>query len=119
MELYQLRTFAAVAEERHLTRAAEHLHLSQPAVSGHLKSLETELGLRLFERTPSGMELTDAGRQLLERARQVLSAVDDVKRVAQQMHGDEAACCAWAQWLTRHRIDSGICWRMHAVRNHH
>ena len=46
MELYQLRTFATVAEERHLTRA-ERLHLSQPAVSGHLKALEGELGVRL------------------------------------------------------------------------
>lgn len=88
MELYQLRTFAAVAEESHLTRAAERLHLSQPAVSGHLKALESELGLRLFDRVPGGMELTEAGRELLAHARRVLSAVDEVKLVAQQLHGD-------------------------------
>ena len=88
MELYQFRTFAAVAEEGHLTRAAERLHLSQPAVSGHLKALESELGVRLFARTSSGMELTEAGRELLGRARRVLSAADDVKRTAQQMQGD-------------------------------
>lgn len=88
MELYQLRTFATVAEERHLTRAAERLHLSQPAVSGHVKALEVELGVRLFERASSGMELTVTGRDLLERARRVLIAADDVKRAAQRMQGD-------------------------------
>ena len=90
MELYQLRTFATVAEERHLTRASERLHLSQPAVSGHLKALESELGVRLFDRAPTGMQLTSAGGELLEHARRVLSAADDVKRVAQQMQGDIA-----------------------------
>ena len=71
MELYQLRTFAAVAEEGHLTRAAERLHLSQPAVSGHIKALEQELDVRLFERTATGMVLTEPGRQLLGHANKV------------------------------------------------
>ena len=88
MELYQLRTFAAIADEGHLTRAAERLHLSQPAVSGHVKALEGELGVRLFERASTGMELTDAGRELLAHARRVLSAAEDVKFAAQQMQGD-------------------------------
>ena len=90
MELYQLRTFAAVADEGHLTRASERLHLSQPAVSGHVKALEGELGVRLFERASTGMQLTAAGAELLERARLVLSAADDVKRAAKQMQGDVA-----------------------------
>ena len=90
MELYQLRTFAAVADEGHLTRASERLHLSQPAVSGHVKALEGELGVRLFERASTGMQLTAAGGELLERARRVLSAADDVKRAAKQMQGDIA-----------------------------
>jgi DNA-binding transcriptional LysR family regulator len=90
MELYQLRTFATVAEERHLTRAAERLHLSQPAVSGHIKALEGALGVRLFDRAPTGMELTAAGGELLEHARRVLNAAEDVKRAAQQMQGDIA-----------------------------
>jgi DNA-binding transcriptional LysR family regulator len=90
MELYQLRTFATVAEEGHLTRAAERLHLSQPAVSGHIKALERTLDVRLFERTASGMELTEPGRQLLTQAQKVLSAAEGVKRAALQMHTDIA-----------------------------
>jgi len=86
MELYQLRTFAAVAEEGHLTRAAERLHLSQPAVSGHIKALEQELDVRLFERMATGMVLTESGRQLLTHANKVLSAAEGVKRAAQQLH---------------------------------
>ena len=87
MELYQLRTFAAVAEAAHLTRAAERLHLSQPAVSGHIKALEQELDVRLFDRAATGMVLTEAGRQLLAHAHKVLSAADGVKQAAKQLHG--------------------------------
>lgn len=90
MELYQLRTFAAVAEEGHLTRAAERLHLSQPAVSGHIKALEQELDVRLFERAATGMVLTEAGSQLLAHSLKVLSAADGVKRAAQQLHAEVA-----------------------------
>jgi len=61
MELYQLRTFAAVAEFGHLTRAAEKVHVSQPAVSAQIKALEDELGLPLFDRTPTGMVLRVSG----------------------------------------------------------
>jgi DNA-binding transcriptional LysR family regulator len=90
MELYQLRTFAVVADEGHLTRAAERLHLSQPAVSGHVKALEQELDVRLFERAATGMVLTEAGRRLLAHAQRVLSAADGIKREALQLHGEVA-----------------------------
>jgi DNA-binding transcriptional LysR family regulator len=87
MDLNQLRTFAAVAELGHLTRAAERLHLSQPAVSGQLKALEAELGLRLFERSRSGMVLTSVGRELLADAQRVLATAEELKRKALRLAG--------------------------------
>lgn len=82
MELYQLKTFVAVADEGHLTRAAKRLHASQPAVSAHIKSLEQELDVQLFQRTPRGMVLTRAGSRLLDRANRVLESVRDIKLTA-------------------------------------
>lgn len=74
VDLYQLRTFVAVAREGSITRAAEVVHLSQPAVSAHVKEIEDALGLTLFERTSRGMSLTADGRRLLARAEQTLAA---------------------------------------------
>ena len=88
MELYQLRTFAAIAEEGHLTRAAERLHLSQPAVSGQIKALENEFEVRLFDRVSKGMELTTAGRELLAQASKVILAADALKQAARNLKGE-------------------------------
>lgn len=85
MELYQLRAFAAVADSGQLTRAADRLHLSQPAVSAQIKALEEDLGQRLFDRTPSGMELTLVGRELLELAQKVIAAADVLKARASSL----------------------------------
>lgn len=90
MDLHQLRSFSAVAEQGNLTRAAERLHLSQPAVSAQLKGLEDELDQRLFHRTSAGMELTQAGRRLLELAERVVTAADDLKLAARKMKGEIA-----------------------------
>ena len=79
MELYQLNTFVAVAGKGHLTRAAKSLHTSQSAVSAHIKALETELGVDLFQRTPKGMLLTPAGKTLYRQARKVLDSINDIK----------------------------------------
>ena len=88
MELYQLKTFAAVSQEGHLTRAAERLNTSQPAVSAHIKSLEEELGVILFERTPKGMKLTPQGLLLKQKADQVLKAADEMRFKADQLQGE-------------------------------
>ena len=88
MELYQLKTFVAVAEEGHLTRAAERLHISQPAVSGQIKALEQEFDVRLFDRSPTGMALTVAGRELFSAAERVLTAAEEMKQTARRLTGE-------------------------------
>lgn len=85
MEFYQLRTFLTVADEGHLTRAAEKLFTSQPAVSSHIRALEEELGVRLFERTTKGMILTSAGSALQEEARRIVEATQKLKHTAESL----------------------------------
>jgi DNA-binding transcriptional LysR family regulator len=94
MELYQLRSFAVVAEVRHLTRAAEKLHISQPALSAQIKALEDELEVPLFERTSSGMVLTAAGQRLLSEAEKVLSAAQGLRNEARTLKGEVAGRAA-------------------------
>ena len=85
MELYQLNTFVKIADEGSLTRAAERLFTSQPAISAQLKALEEELGVSLFDRTPRGMQLTAKGRLLYDQALQTLNAAAKLKADAQQL----------------------------------
>ncbi|MVU75893.1 LysR family transcriptional regulator [Nocardia sp. ET3-3] len=72
-----LRYFAAVAEEGNLSRAAERLFVSQPALTKQIKQLENQLGVRLFTRSKAGMALTDPGRALAARVPGVLGGWDD------------------------------------------
>jgi DNA-binding transcriptional LysR family regulator len=73
MDLFQLETFLAVAEERSFSRAAARLHRTQPAVSQVIAKLEAELGETLLERSSRDGTLTDAGEVLLEHARKMLN----------------------------------------------
>ncbi len=88
MEIYQLKTFVAVAAEGNLTRAAERVFTSPPAVSAQLKALEDELGVRLFDRSGRGMALTPAGERLLAEANRTLSAAQALQTAAAQIRGE-------------------------------
>ena len=82
MDLTLLRAFVTVAREGNLTRAATHLHLTQPAVSLQIKHLQEALGVSLFTRTSHGLTLTRDGQALLPHAERALAAAADVQRAA-------------------------------------
>jgi DNA-binding transcriptional LysR family regulator len=76
MELRLIRSFVTVAETGHIGRAAELLHISQPPLTRQIQQFETDMDVRLFTRTPRGVQLTDAGLIFLEDARKLLQLAD-------------------------------------------
>ncbi|WBB59950.1 LysR substrate-binding domain-containing protein [Streptomyces sp. WMMC500] len=85
MHLQQLRYFAAVAETRHFTRAAEREHVAQPSLSQSVRALERELGAELFLRARGHITLTDAGEALLPLARRILADTETARREVQEV----------------------------------
>ena len=89
MTLRQFEVFLAVARARSFRRAGEALHLSQPALSQHVRELETALGARLFDRLPRSVALTDAGRVLAEHATRLFVTLADARQAIQDLQGLE------------------------------
>jgi DNA-binding transcriptional LysR family regulator len=87
VELRDLRYFRAIAAARHMTRAAEQLGVSQPALSAMLKKLETELGAPVLHRTGRGVELTEAGRAFLAFADEAVLAADAGVKAVREIAG--------------------------------
>lgn len=79
MELRHLRYFEAVARHSHVTRAAEELHIAQPALSKQISQLEHELDIALFDRIGRNVRLTEAGEALLPHVRAVLEQVENAR----------------------------------------
>ena len=88
MELHHLRTFVIVADEGSVTKAAQRLYMTPPTISGHIKALEDELSVVLFERTARGMKLTRKGQLLKEKAGKTLLAAQDLVNHATEMQTD-------------------------------
>jgi DNA-binding transcriptional LysR family regulator len=97
MELYQVRAFVTVARLGHVTKAADALHVTQPAVTAQVKSLESALGVALFDRSAGRLTLTRAGEQLLPLAEALLAAAGELQGAARRMQGEIAG-----------RIDLGL-----------
>jgi len=83
VELRHLRYFVAVAEELHFGRAAQRLHIVQPALSKQIANLESELGVQLFHRTRRRVTITGAGAALYEEVRVILHRIDRAVETAQ------------------------------------
>jgi DNA-binding transcriptional LysR family regulator len=101
MDLASLRAFVEVAREGSFSQAAETLFLTQPAISKRIAALESELGVRLFDRAGRQVILTEAGQHLLPRAESIIHDISDIGRALSNLSGEIAGELAMA---TSHHI---------------
>jgi DNA-binding transcriptional LysR family regulator len=117
MDLKHLRTFVAIAELGTVSRAAQHLHVAQPALSRQIWDLEAELGLKLFDRVGRGLVLSREGEQLLESCRNLLGYARSLVDQAQELRtGDRGLLKVTA---SAHLIDSVFSTFLHRYREHY
>ncbi len=87
MELSQLRAFYEIARSGSFSKGAERLHITQPALSRQIESLEKSVGISLFNRHSRGVYLSEAGRRLFEYVEQMLRLADEADRTLQELQG--------------------------------
>ena len=87
MELQQLRYFSVAATQLHITRAAEILHIAQPALTQSIKRLEDELGVKLFIRNGRNIILSDTGKLFLKKLTPILHQIDMLKDEVREAEG--------------------------------
>ncbi|SSW68842.1 LysR family transcriptional regulator [Achromobacter agilis] len=89
LSIRSLQHFAVLAEEKHFSRAAQRLHLTQSALTRSIQALEDSLGLVLVDRASTGVVPTQAGRTVLERAQRILGETRDLRREAELIRGHD------------------------------
>ena len=89
LNLHRLRVFHTVARRESYSRAAEDLHISQPAVSKHVLDLEDELGTKLFHRLGRRIVLTEAGRLMADYAQRIFTLAEESRRALEELQGLE------------------------------
>jgi DNA-binding transcriptional LysR family regulator len=88
VDIQKIESFLRAAESASLSEAAKQLHLSQPTISHHIKALEQELNVTLFNRSNVGLQITEAGRLLLPWARRLMHDTNDLREMMSSMQGD-------------------------------
>ena len=91
LDVRRLAYFIAVAETLHFRKAAERLHVAQPALSQQIRKLEEDLGCQLLKRNRRGVELTSAGQALLETGRRALVQMSHAEEAARRTAANQAA----------------------------
>lgn len=105
MDIEQLRSFLAVADELHFGRAAERLHVAQPPLSRMIKRLERELGTRLFDRNTRSVRLTSSGQALMDPAKEVLDALRRAETAVRSAdHGEVGTVRIAFAGVSTHRL---------------
>lgn len=117
MDYSGLRAFVMVAQEGNLTRAADRLCVTQPALSLQLKKLQESLDVTLFERLPRGMRLTQAGRQLLPAAERVLTSATEFRAAAVSLKGSVMGTLRLGTIVDPEFLRLGACLRLLAERH--
>jgi DNA-binding transcriptional LysR family regulator len=117
VQLDQVEAFTAIVRERGFTRAAESLHLSQPAISRRIQLLEQELDAPLFERIPGGVVPTEAGRAFLPHAEALLASMRDAREAVRALTASERGSVTLAVVGTL--ASTGLTARLRAFREAH